>query len=308
MKTLCLAACLLAAWPIFAQTEDTPTPAAVLNITLRDGSLIKAHPHNGRPRIEPVAGDGAFSPDWSLVREMKIDPANAGGSVFFKNADRLTFRWAEKSIRVNSAIGKLRIPVAEITAIEISGENETATNIALGKPVSGKDGASHGQGLAKHVTDGDYATHAKPPASNFDYRIDLRDGESNRFSIESIAVHWGRFGDRFKGVPKEGGGWKTASWPGEYVTSYTIEYRQVGSDEWLPLHAWKGRPVEEKAEGVEVQRLPTDQPGCSSEVITTIVTPDIQNIAEVRIRANGSHWIGLYELEVFGRPSRSPAP
>lgn len=302
MKILFLVASLLAPIPILALTEDIPTLATVLDITLRDGSLIKAHPNNGRPKIEPVAGDGAFSPDWSLVQKMEIDPANAGGAVFFKNGDRLTFRWAEKSLRLNSSIGRLRIPVAEISGIEISTENEAATNIALGKPVSGKDGASHGKGLAKHVTDGDYDTHAKPPGSSFDYRIDLRDGETTRFTINSMVIHWGRFGDRFKGIPKEGGGWDTASWPGEYVTSYRLEYRQAGSDEWLPLHAWEGRPVDEKAEGVEVQRLPTDQAGCSSEVITTIATHDIRDVAEVRIHANGSHWIGLYELEIFGLP------
>ncbi len=168
-----------------------------------------------------------------------------------------------------------------------------------------QDGASHGKGLAKHVTDGDYDTHAKPPGSSFDYRIDLRDGETTRFTINSMVIHWGRFGDRFKGIPKEGGGWATASWPGEYVTSYRLEYRQAGSNEWLPLHVWEGRPVDEKAEGVEVQLLPTDQAGCSSEVIITIATHDIRDVAEVRIHANGSHWIGLYELEVFGLPSAS---
>ena len=103
MKTLILAACLLAPFPLIAKAGDARAPSALLEITLRDGSLIKARPGNGRA-FSLAAGKGVFSPDWSLVREMQIDPENNGGAILFTNGDKLTFRWAANSIPVKSAI------------------------------------------------------------------------------------------------------------------------------------------------------------------------------------------------------------
>jgi hypothetical protein len=69
---------------------------------------------------------------------------------------------------------------------------------------------------------------------------------------------------------------------------------------WSSLHEFTGRPADEDASDVEVERFPTELPGCSSEVITTISGLELQGVAEIRIRAKGGHWIGLHELEVFG--------
>ena len=68
--------------------------------------------------------------------------------------------------------------------------DDRGDNIALGKKVSGRDGASHGKGLAAHVTDGDYSTHAKPPAFHFNYTVDLRTENDQGFSVGEIAIHW----------------------------------------------------------------------------------------------------------------------
>jgi len=46
-----------------------------------------------------------------------------------------------------------------------------------------------------------------------------------RLHVRAITVHWGKFGDRFQGIRDESGtGWAAAAWPGEYVTSYQIEW------------------------------------------------------------------------------------
>ena len=87
------------------------------------------------------------------------------------------------------------------------------------------------------------------------------------------------------------------------MTSYGIEYRKAGSGDWIPLHSFEGRPAEENGDGVEVLRLPTDQPGWSCVATTTLDFAALENVAQVRIRANGGHWIGLQELEVHGRPA-----
>ena len=294
MKTLCLAACLLVQLPLLA--KDTTHFSPELQISLSDGSLIKVHPRSGEPKLILPSGKGAFSPNWSLVREIEIPVENVGGKIHFKNGDRLTFQWSGDFLKADSSLGRLSIPVSEICEISVA---SATSNIALGKPVVSENGEAQSMSAAKHLTDGDPSTEAKPPASNFDFRIDL----GGSFDVGRIVIDWGRFGDRFKGVPKEGGGWSSAAWPGEYVTSYVVEYRKAGSGEWIPLHSFDGRPAEEKGEGVEVLRLPTDQPGWSSVSTTTFDFPELENVTDVRIHANGSHWIGLQELEVHGRPA-----
>jgi hypothetical protein len=157
--------------------------------------------------------------------------------------------------------------------------------------------------LAKHVTDGDYGTHAKPPAFQFDYRIDLREPYHPGFSVSALKIHWGHFGDRFVGIPgPDGKGWAPAAWPADYVTSYEIRYRSTDSDEWTPLHRCGRRPADETGKNVVVERLPTKYQGANADVITTIDGLDLKNVAEIRIQAKGGHWIGLFELEVIGKP------
>ena len=97
-------------------------------------------------------------------------------------------------------------------------------------------------------------------------------------------------------------GWAPGAWPGDYVTSYKIDYRPSDSDDWLPLHQWAGRPADEDGDDVRVERIDSDKAGCRSEVTTTIESLALTKVAEIRISAKGGHWIGLYELEVLGQP------
>jgi hypothetical protein len=171
----------------------------------------------------------------------------------------------------------------------------------MGKPVHGQAGGPNGMESAKHVTDGDPSTHAKPPASNFEYRIDLQDGANVSYAIEQIAINWGCYGDRFIGVRKQGEEkWASGAWPGEYVTSYKVEYRKVEQDNWEAVHQFSGRPVDENAAGVDVIKLPAKNAGCSSESFTILKDLDLHGVAELRISAIGGHWIGLFELEAMG--------
>ena len=47
-------------------------------------------------------------------------------------------------------------------------------------------------------------------------------------------------------------------------------------------------------------KQPAKDEGCSSESITNIQGLQLERVAELRVRAKGSHWIGLYELEAHG--------
>lgn len=285
-----------------ALTDKSPSQACTLQIDIKDGSRIFAKPYQNDFAITPSIGRAPWTIGWPVIQEVKRAKDNGGIIFSFTNGDQLRGQWTQPILVVDTSFGRLRIPTGQIIHIQQS-DAQSLTNIALGKPVSGQDGASHGRGLAKHVTDGDYDTHAKPPGSNFDYTIDLNNDGSDGGSVQSIKIHWGRFGDQFKGIRSaDGKGWASASWPGEYVTSYQIHYRIVGSDDWKLCHSASGRPVDEDAKNVRVERFATDTPGCSSESITTINGLDLQGVTEFRIRAGGSHWIGLYELEIWGTP------
>ena len=285
-----------------AAADNNPSQACSIQIDIKDGSRIFAKPYPNDLAITPSIARKSWIVRWRDIQEIQRTKDNRGIMTSFTNGDQLRGQWTHPVLVVDTSFGRLRIPTGQI--IHIQQRNaQTLTNIALGKPVSGQDGASHGKGLAKHVTDGDYETHAKPPGSNFDYTIDLKNDGSDGCAVQSIKIHWGRFGDQFKGVRSASGkGWASASWPGEYVTFYQIHYRTAGSDEWQLCHSASGRPVDEDAKNVCVERFPTDLLGCSSESATTINGLDLQGVTDVRIRASGGHWIGLYELEVWGTP------
>ena len=273
------------------------TPKVSFEINLRDGSRIVAQATSASLSFQSdIAADLELT--WAGVRSLKFEDAKA--VVQFSNGDRLSGQLPEGSLTVGTVLGQISIADDHILSItEITISDDPRENIALGKKVSGRDGASHGKGLAAHVTDGDYRTHAKPPAFGFNYTVDLRTENDQGFSVGEIAIHWGHFGDRFIGIRK-GKGWASGSWPGEYVKSYRVEYRCATSDDWIELHQWKGRPAEESCEGVTVDKRPTQRAGCSSETTTTIGDLELENVAEIRISAQGGHWIGLFELEVYG--------
>jgi hypothetical protein len=297
-----LAVLFCSALPLLACGNYGEAPSPVLiQVALHDGSTIKARAEEGHLPIQPTVGRNAILLKWDQIQHLDHDAETSLVTISFTNGDLLTGHWASPTLPVEAIFGQVDIPCAQVARISDVQAESTRVNIALGKPVFGQDGASHGKGLAKHLTDGDYDTHTKPPASHFCYRIDLRNGENNKFALDELKVHWRHFGDRFVGVRNaDDTGWAPASWPGEYVTSYEIDYRPVSSEEWLPLHQWKGRPVDEKDDNVVVDSVPSESAGCSSEVTTTIRNLGLNEVAEIRISARGSHWIGLYEIEAFG--------
>ena len=119
--------------------------------------------------------------------------------------------------------------------------------------------------------------------------------------IDEVRINWKEFGDRFFGVPSPNGrGWANGSWPGEYVTSYQLEYRELGSEKWICFHECNARPVDEKSNNVTVVKSDTKRQGASSDTITALHELQLKNVSDVRISANGGHWIDLYELEVYG--------
>lgn len=298
MKILMPIICLLFCTPIHAN-EQAPPPTKLV-ISLHDGSVLHGTTNDTNIKVQyTTISPDPISLNWSAIEKITTSPSTSSIKVELNNGDTMTSQWGNDVISVESSLGTLKVPTRLIKDIK-SSTTTKQVNIALGKPVSGRDGASHGKGLAKHVTDGDPSTHAKPPASNFDYTIQLSKEGDKGYDIDTLKVHWGRFGDRFKGIKSSDGSWASAAWPAEYVTSYQIFYRIAGSDQEVSCHSWNGRPAEETGPNVDVERLPTDEAGCSSNSTTTIKNLCLKNVTSLRIQAKGSHWIGLYELEAFG--------
>lgn len=295
-------ACLLTTLP--AHADEAFVSDSRLELHLKDGSQLKAVPLGAGLRANPRLAD-PFNVKWQSLREVDLKKGAHQAVLHLANEDRLTVELQDSSLRVGSLLGQLDVPMASIRRIEVISLKGNRRNVALGKPVHGRDGASHGKGLAKHVTDGDPLTHAKPPASNFDYRIDLQAGTEISYRIDEIVINWGHFGDHFKGIPaKNGKGWANAAWPGEYVTSYAVEYRRAGDDFqiWHTLHQHEGRPVNEDVPGVVIEKQEVDTDGYSSISVTRLTGLELRGVAELRIRAKGGHWIGLFELKALGTP------
>ena len=301
MKTPILSCLALSIAAMASLQADTPAPALVkLGLSLSDGSKIRATPVTAAFQVDQRIA-GTIEVDWKAIKRLEMSTTSRDSIIHFANGDRMTACIIPKTLGFETVLGQVEVPVGLITQVDVTVLGSAPGNVALGKPVHGRDGASHGKGLAKHVTDGDLATHAKPPSSSFDYRIDLQNGEKVSYKIDRIVIHWGRFGDRFVGVRQKGGeGWASAAWPGEYVTSYVVECRKVNSDTWDVVHQFSGRPVDEKGARVQVVKNPTKQEGCSSESVTHIESLGLNQVAELRVRAKGGHWIGLFELEAFG--------
>jgi hypothetical protein len=302
MKLLTLFTCVhLCTVPAHACGDYGSTPPPFrLQVVLSDGSTIHAQPVNRTLPFIPDAIVGSSHLKWESIRQLERSSESPDVTISFANGDKLSGHLPGGCLPFLTSFGKIDIPYAQIKRIGEIVPTPGRINLALGKTVSGEDGASFGKGLAAHVTDGDCDTHAKPPASHFSYSIDLRDGEKTGFSVDELKIHWKEFGDRFLGIPSpDGAGWASGSWPGEYVTSYQIEYRAIGSEDWLPLHQWAGRPADETSDKVAVEKSVSKRQGASSDVTTTIQGLGLKDVSEIRISASGSHWIGVYEVEVF---------
>lgn len=283
-----------------AHADKTFVSGSRLELQLKDASQLKAVPLDVGLRANPRLAN-PLRVKWQSIHRVDLEKGAHQAVLHLVNEDRLTVELLDSSLRVGCLLGQVEVPMASIRRIEVSSIKGNRHNVALGKPVHGKDGASHGKGMAKHLTDGDPLTHAKPPASNFDYRIDLQAGTDTSYRIDEIIINWGHFGDHFKGIPaKEGKGWAKAAWPGEYVTSYVVECRKAGGQDWQVVHQHQGRPVDEDVPGVVVEKQEVDTDGYSSISITRLTGLQLHHVAELRIHAKGGHWIGLFEFKALG--------
>lgn len=188
-------------------------------------------------------------------------------------------------------------------------------NVALGKHVtSGAPGAAEYRRAANRLTDGNLQTDAYPGSFALDYTIDLvinaeKDGavDAASYDVQTVVIHWGKFGRRFPGVRQADGSWVPAAYEADYVNWYTVEYLSRRSEEWALLHECKGRPTDEVAQGVVVRRDPAAATSSEGIVTTTLDDLPLRDVVAVRIRARGEHWIGVFEVEVLGSASSGPA-
>jgi hypothetical protein len=190
-------------------------------------------------------------------------------------------------------------------------EGQTTTplhNVAKGKRVtSGTKEAPNYAPSANNLTDGDLETRAYPQSFSFEYEIDLQKlsddqpaGNEGGFNIQQIVLYWGHFGRHFPGTKLENGSWAPAAYKADYVNQYTISYRTIESDEWIPLHSYNALPTLEDAENVEVKREPPSATKDEGTVITTLKYLQLKHVTGLKIKAKGGHWIGIYELMALG--------
>lgn len=299
---------------IAARGEATERAPRQVVIELRDGSSLRGVPVSETISMTTFAA-GKVEVRWSQLRQLSVSDDRESAVAAFKNQDRLSGVVNDAAFEFTTLLGLTRVPVGAVVRITDDGPTpdgiDLIRNVALHKTVHGQDGASHGKGLRVHLTDGDFKTHTKPPSSRCDYTIDLRDhsdGTKNdhAFQIDTIVVHWGEFGTRFLGIPKDGGGWASGSWPGPFVTQYQIEYRTADDPDgdWIMAHEFNGQPADEDAQNVHVVVTESKRQGAGGDVTTTITGVDLSNVVALRIRSRGGHWIGIYELEAHGYPKQ----
>lgn len=285
-----------------AQTIDQSNSlAARFRIALADGSIIQAQATADKFPIIPMISGETMSVNWMQIKNISVTPANETLTISFQNGDKLSGKWSGENMTVQTSFGVIHVPYSKMTAIDNIRASSAKKNIALGKPATAIDSTLAVTSILKHVTDGNHDLHPSTRASSFCYSIDLRNGEKTSYSVDEVRINWKEFGDRFLGIPSpEGIGWASGSWPGEYVTSYRLEYRELGSEKWTCFHEWNGRPVDEKSSKVIVSKTDTKRQGASSDIMTTLHGLQLKNISDIRISAKGGHWIGLNELEVYG--------
>ena len=185
------------------------------------------------------------------------------------------------------------------------------SNVALGKKVvSGRaESPTYSRGAAR-LTDGNHATDAYPGAFSLDYTVDLTihaEGETKTdatgFDLHSLVLEWGKYGRHFPGEKRADGSWVPSAYKADYVNWYRIDYTTATTAEWQTLHECQGRPTDEDAAGVVAERIPSTASFSEGKVRTTFKNIKLRNVAKIRIRARGAHWIGIHELSAFGQPA-----
>jgi hypothetical protein len=185
-------------------------------------------------------------------------------------------------------------------------------NTAYKKMVTTENGAGDVRYPPSNLTDGNPSTMAYPAAMLYNYDVilskwgdDSQRSISLSYDIDEIVIHWGVYGEKFYGEKDESGSWKPSRNPGNYVDSYAIETIQPNADGWVMVHGYNGIPLEEKAANVTVEKKATGYPSAPYLVTTRLTNLNLKNISGIRIKArSGSHWIGIMEIEAWGRPTR----
>lgn len=285
-----------------AHTMDESASLEVrFRLALADGSIIQAQATDDEFPFIPIISGQTITVNWKQIKNIAIIPANEAMTISFQNGDKLSGKWHGEAMRVQTSFGKFNISYDKIASIDNVRTNPARSNIALGKPAIARDGTLSDIRMTKHLTDGNHDVHPGTKASSFCYSIDLRNGEKTSYCVDEVRINWKEFGDRFLGIPApNGNGWASGSWPGEYVTSYQLEYRESGTENWICFHEYNGRPVDERSENVIVEKTDTKRQGASSDTMTILRGLQLKNVSDIRISAKGGHWIGLNELEVYG--------
>lgn len=185
---------------------------------------------------------------------------------------------------------------------------------------------------ADQLTDGDTQTLAYPGAFSCDYALDLTIGmdidpsgdpivdgrylSPGPFDINEVVIHWGYFGGHYRNGPDG------VQWPADYVTRYRVEYRTAGTPDgqWATLYEHSGAPQDEASReepigcGIGLERIPRrftveaesqdDGRYTCGRCSTSIAGFYLSGVTHLRVRAWGGNWIGIYELEAYGRPTQ----
>ena len=189
----------------------------------------------------------------------------------------------------------------------------SSNNVALGKLVTSNIAESKTYArAAARMTDGNQKTDAYPGSHSLDYTLNLTihaergaKTDAGGFDLDSLVIDWGEYGRHFPGSKQADGSWAPAAYKADYVHWYQIDYATASCNDWQKLHECHGRPTDEDSKLIKVERIPVTASFSEGEVKTTLKDIHLHHVTKIRIRARGAHWIGIYELSAFGRPSLS---
>lgn len=288
-------------------TEKVNDAPLQLVVNLTDGSrLVGETALTSLPlRSEAL---GKLEIPFARIRTVKFSPNHESATLTLVNGDRIDGVISTADLPLRTLFGPVKIltVLAQDIKVLVAG----AANVALGKQVTAHEPGSVGHQLAANrLTDGNQETEAFPGASAFDYTVDLlvcaaKDCalEAAIFEVQTVVIHWGKFGRHFPGAKQADGSWVPAAHEADYVNWYRVDYRTSDSKDWRLLHESNGRPTDENVAGVVVTRDPPTATASEGNVTTTLDDLALHDVVAVRIRAKGEHWIGVFELEVLGSP------
>ena len=289
-------------------TEKVNEAPLQLMVNLTDGSRLVGETALTRlPLRSEVLGQ--LEIPLARIRSVTFSPNHESATLTLVNGDRIDGVISAADLPLRTLFGPVKILTVLVQDIRVLVAG--AANVALGKQVTSQEPGSGGhQHAANRLTDGNRETEAFPGAFVFDYTVDLlvcaaKDCavEAASFDVQTVVIHWGKFGRHFPGAKQADGSWVPAAHEADYVNWYRVDYMTNDSKDWRLLHESNGRPTDENAAGVVVTRDPPTATASEGNVTTTLADLALHDLVAVRLRAKGEHWIGVYELEVLGSPS-----